>query len=86
MCVCICACCHQSNTYLCARSSFYIPAPTAKELPPSTRELKVGDLVYVPKLKKNASIVKLSNKGKCVDLKVGVLTISAKADEVEFVR
>ena len=44
-----------------------------------------GDLVFVPKLQKRASVLRVKNgKKPQVDLKVGSLTISAKIDEVEL--
>lgn len=46
---------------------------------------QVGDLVFVPKLQKRASVVKVKNKGKALELKVGSLKVSALVGEVEIV-
>ena len=50
-----------------------------------TRAIQEGDLVFVPKLQMQGTVVSIKSKGKQLDLKVGAMTLTAKTNEVELV-
>jgi len=61
-------------------------APVAEEDPePEQRVIKEGDMVFIPKLQMQAMVVTVKSTGKLLDLKVGAMTLTAKAVEVELV-